>query len=220
MDSDSVFTLTSDLLVSYVDVAFLALLTYDTLLNIGKEYRHIWRSKWGLIKCLYLWARYSTFIDTVFAVQKRFVMSDPSSCSFFTDFDTIFAGVGIGIVSTPLYALYERSQRLLGFFLIMWFSIGGLNIWAVMKRTESLQKVPPNLLTSCNDTTSSNIGLVSYMSLLAGETVIVLLTLWKGFHTHTFSRSADRHTKFGTSFYHDGVLFYLVMLRKMPFFPH
>jgi len=113
-------------------VACLTLLTYDTVLNIDREYRHVWRSKWGLIKCLYLWTRYSTFIDTVFAVQKRSNWNlDPSTCSAYTTFDTIFAGFGIGVTEIILmvctYALYGRSKKLLRFFFIMWIAIGGFN---------------------------------------------------------------------------------------------
>ncbi|KAJ6542767.1 hypothetical protein B0H19DRAFT_1171821 [Mycena capillaripes] len=63
-------------------VACLTLLVGDTLLNFSREvcttflfrrnsnvhqHRHIWKSKWSLIKCLYLWSRYGTFLDTTLA---------------------------------------------------------------------------------------------------------------------------------------------------------
>ncbi|KAJ6562822.1 hypothetical protein DFH09DRAFT_1159700 [Mycena vulgaris] len=214
---DPASTLSSDLQVSYVDVAFLTLLTYDTLFNVDREYRHIWRSKWGVVKILYLWTRYSTFIDTVLAVQKRLNGDlDQSSCRALTNFTTIFAGFGIGITEIILmirtYALYGGSKKLLVFFLIMWFSIAGFNTWAVIKWTESFKfEVAPNS-NSCDLSSSSNIGLVCYVSLIAGETAIVLLTLWKGLHTFSLSGTVFRCSGLVASFYRDGILFYLVML--------
>ncbi|KAJ7157863.1 hypothetical protein C8R43DRAFT_995935 [Mycena crocata] len=109
------------------------------------------------------------------------------------------------------YALYGRSKRLLSFFLILWFSIGGLNTWAMIQWTASFKiEVAPSPINSCVLDSSSNIGLICYVSLLAGETVIVALTLWKALQT--FWRSAHGHTSLVTSFYRDGILFYLMML--------
>jgi len=212
----------SDLrLVAYVDVAFLSLLTYDTLLNINQEYRHIWKSKWSVIKCLYLWARYSPFIDTVLAVQHRVDWAiSPSTCSNIETFDTMFAGFGIGITEVILmvrtYALYGRSKKLLRFFLIMSFSIAGVSIWAGLQYAESLKpegKSPVPATSSCDLQSSSKIWIVSYASLLVGETVIVLLTLWKGLYAFFLEGSTFRHhSHLVTSFYRDGILFYLVIL--------
>ncbi|KAJ6562812.1 hypothetical protein DFH09DRAFT_1159676 [Mycena vulgaris] len=111
------------------------------------------------------------------------------------------------------YALYGRSKKLLVFFLILWLSLGGFNTWAVIKWSDSFHaEVPLNAITSCNLSSSSNIGLVCSISLLVGETVIVLLTLWKGLYTFSLSGAIFRHSGLVTSFYRDGILFYLVML--------
>ncbi|KAJ7482181.1 hypothetical protein B0H11DRAFT_2021954 [Mycena galericulata] len=189
-------------LVACVDVAFLTLLAYDTLLSISQDYQLVWRSKWSLIKCLYLWTRYTTFIDTTLAVQHRFDSAiDSSLCSSIEGFDTVFAGFGIGITELILmvrtYALYGRSKKLLGFFVIMYLCIAGL----------------PASDTPCNvDGSTSKIWLVCYVSLLVGETGIVLLTLWKGLRTFYSPGSIYRHSHLVTSFYHDGILFYLATL--------
>ncbi|KAJ7902938.1 hypothetical protein B0H13DRAFT_2335460 [Mycena leptocephala] len=92
------------LTTSYVSVAFLTLLSYDVLLNVSEEYHHIWKSKWSLIKCLYLWSRYGPFIDTIFTVLKGgglitdllFGVS-PTSCNTLTKFNTVFSIFGIGV---------------------------------------------------------------------------------------------------------------------------
>ncbi|KAJ6562806.1 hypothetical protein DFH09DRAFT_1159664 [Mycena vulgaris] len=82
--------LVSDLqIVSYVKASFLTMLAYDTILNIDQEYRHIWKSRWSVVKVLYLWTRYSTFIDTIVAVQERLDFHrDPSTCNHVMDFTT------------------------------------------------------------------------------------------------------------------------------------
>jgi len=218
MDSGPAFDLQ---LLSYVDVACLALLTYDTLLNVSLEYRHIWKSKWGFIKCLYLWSRYGTFLDTTVAVLSRLDMNiGPSSCNTFSKFNTIFAGFGIGITEiilmTRTYALYGRPKKLLAFFMILWLSIGGVCTWAVINLTSS-NPAPSPFISCALDTSSnvllvSNVGLVCYISLLAGETVIVLLTFWKGLRTFQLAGSASRSSHLVVSFYLDGIMFYLIML--------
>jgi len=128
-------------------------------------------------------------------------------------FTTIFAGFGIGVSEIILmvrtYALYESSKKLLVFFLVMWFSAGGLNFWAVVKWTGSFKtEAAPSAVSACYLGGSSDVGLVCYTSLLVGETVIVALTLWKAFqnfHVH-------QHSQLVSSFYKDGVLFYLAIL--------
>ncbi|KAJ7190835.1 hypothetical protein GGX14DRAFT_603413 [Mycena pura] len=119
------------------------LLIYDTLLSVGQDYRYIWKSEWGVVKVLYLWTRYGAFIDTAMAVHKR-LNAGPS---FF------FSGIGMGITEIILmirtYAQYNRSRKLLAFFLLLWF-------WTKSFTVEA--SVPS--LTSCNvETDTTGIGL-------------------------------------------------------------
>ncbi|KAJ7145766.1 hypothetical protein C8R44DRAFT_755827 [Mycena epipterygia] len=103
---------------------------------------------------------------------------------------------------------------------IYYQAIGGVNTWAVIKWTESFNiEVAPSPITSCELGSSSNIELVCYLSLLVGETgrfsVIVLLTLWKGFQICALPGPASRNSRFITTFYRDGILFYLAMLLSL-----
>ncbi|KAJ7206053.1 hypothetical protein GGX14DRAFT_134085 [Mycena pura] len=202
---------------AYVDVACLTLLTYDTVLTFGREEKHIWKSKWSFIKLLYLWTRYGTFFDTAIAVQKRVGNMGPSYCRIATDFDTTFAGFGIGITEIILmirtYAQYNRSKKLLGFFLFLWLSISGVSIWAgfQLAKSYSIQTSAPSS-TSCDGSTNSNLGIVCFAALLVGETAIVSLTLWKGLRIFFLSKSRHRQSQLVTAFYRDGIMFYLIML--------
>ncbi|KAJ7106777.1 hypothetical protein C8R44DRAFT_805811, partial [Mycena epipterygia] len=169
-------------------------------------YRFVWKYPWSPVKCLYLWARYSPFIDTALAVHIRtYLFVNPTTCQIVTSFVRIFAVVGTIITELILtirtYALYEKSLSLLIFLTAMWFAIGGVNIWALVKWKESLRAVAMSPANSCDLDSPTNIGTVCYFSLLIGETIIVLLTLWKGIHTFWIL----------TTFYRDGIIFYLAI---------
>ncbi|KAJ7863257.1 hypothetical protein B0H13DRAFT_1095075 [Mycena leptocephala] len=190
--------------VFYIKAGFLALLVYDSLLQINEEYLHVWKSRWTLIKCLYLWTRYIA--------------------TFTTAFSGFIIGVTELILMVRTYTLYERSKKLLAFFFVLWFSVGGVASWAVAEWTTSpsfkcghfvyalgLNSCSLSLgfgVLSCwfSDAGRIGIGLVCYLSLLAGETVIVLLTLGKVFHE--FYRHKSGLLK---SLYCDGVWFYLAI---------
>ncbi|KAJ7151886.1 hypothetical protein C8R43DRAFT_1004598 [Mycena crocata] len=205
-------------LVSFCDVAVVAVLTYDTLLNIDEEYRHIWKTRWSLVKFLYLWTRYSTFVDATLAVHLRtHIAVHQTNCRALTIFDRSFAVAGLVVTEVILtvrtYALYGQSKRILGGLLVMWFAIGGVNIWAMIQWATSLAPIAMSPPTLCNLDSSTNAGLACYASLLVGETVIVLLTIWQGFQSSSFSRQRFRlgHSRLVTTFYRDGLLFYLAM---------
>ncbi|KAJ7928181.1 hypothetical protein B0H13DRAFT_1860625 [Mycena leptocephala] len=200
--------------------------SYDALLNIGEEYHHIWKSKWGLIKCLYLWSRYGPFIDTTIAVLRGAgVMADlllgvsPTSCNTLAKFNTVFSIFGIGVTEIILiirtYALYGSSKKVLAFCMVVWLdslftnkSVGGICTWAAMTWSQSV-------VSGLN---CSNILVACYVSLLVGETVIVLLTLRKLVHYKLSAAEPFRSSPLRTSFYRDecllgpGIMFYVAIL--------
>ncbi|KAF7364281.1 hypothetical protein MSAN_01088000 [Mycena sanguinolenta] len=203
-------------LVSRIDVGMLTVLTYDTLLNVDQEYRLVWQSPWSIVKFLYLFARYSPFVDGALGVHIRTQLGiTPETCHIMTGFARIFAVLGTIITELILtvrtYALYEQSLSLLSFLAVMWLAITGVNIWALVQWTGSLIPVSMSTANSCNLDSHQNIGITIYASILAGETIIVLLTAWKGLHTFWLSRSIYRHSQLITTFYRDGLLFYLAI---------
>ncbi|KAK7029868.1 hypothetical protein R3P38DRAFT_885404 [Favolaschia claudopus] len=116
---------------SYMNVAFLTVLVYDTALNLDVEHRYIWKSKWSSIKCLYLWTGYAPFVDMTVAVIRHVDLAinlDPSACLKTSQFVTIFSGTGICIAEIILmirtYALYESFKKILVFFATMWLVMG------------------------------------------------------------------------------------------------
>ncbi|KAJ6548489.1 hypothetical protein B0H19DRAFT_1074348 [Mycena capillaripes] len=227
--------------------------TYDTLLNIDQEYRLVWKSRWSSVKCLYLWARYSPFVDTALAVH---IVSRSNDVPYRHEF------------CAKTYALYERSLTPGAKIKAFSLKFGG-HIWlcacfvspvrgnpaciqsqhkawlcghkeglycdikcglnasaayqiecvALCPRCE-LTHVPRCYVVgevalspadSCNLDSPTNIGVVCYLSLLIGETVVVLLTVWKGIRTFGVSRSVCRHTQLLKTFFRDGIMFYLAI---------
>ncbi|KAJ7717561.1 hypothetical protein B0H16DRAFT_1610758 [Mycena metata] len=207
-------------LVSFIDVASLTLLVYDTILNAGQEHRYIWKSKWTLVKCLYLWSRYAAFIDTTLAVLKRiYLNTNLSTCNIIAEFDTIFAGFGIALTEVILmvrtYALYGKSRKLLLVFAIMWLAVGAVSTWVVihyysLSNSATSTSGTPSI-TLCELGRSSDMFLVCYCLLLFGETVIVILTLCKAVHTLARNRGYQ-FSHLMVAFYRDGIIFYVTML--------
>jgi len=201
-------SVSSDLqVVSYITAGLLALLVYDILLQINDEYRHVWKSRWTLIKCLYMWTRYSTFISIIISLVNL------SECNKITTFTTAFSGSIIGVTELILmvrtYTLYERSKKLLAFFFVLWFSIAGVAIWAVTKWISAPSFGSSDAGTvSCwlSDSSGVGIGLVCYVCLLVGESAIVFLTLCKVLRKFHHNKTALLN-----SLYSDGVLFYLAI---------
>ncbi|KAJ6516224.1 hypothetical protein C8R45DRAFT_236196 [Mycena sanguinolenta] len=186
--------------VYYIKVSFLTLLVYDTLLQLNEEYLHVWKSRWTLIKCLYLWTRYSTFVGVIVPLVHA-AYAGALACGGVTTFTTIFSGAGIGITEMILmirtYTLYERSKKLLAFFFVLWFSVSGISVWAATKWTASTFS---SSTSSCYAASSGSIsiGLVCYFALLCGETI--------------FRRFVPGQVGLLRSMYFDGVWFYLAIL--------
>ncbi|KAF7311214.1 hypothetical protein MKEN_01022900 [Mycena kentingensis (nom. inval.)] len=201
--------------VSHIKVAFLALLAYDTLLQINDEYRYIWRSRWTLIKGLHLWTRYGSFIGAAVPVIRAAARGDTSSplvCDAVTFFTTVFSIFGIGVTQLILmvrtYTLYERSKLLLAFFALIWTIVLSVTLWAESRSTQFLIFNSPDDPLHCyfHRPNEFNTGLFGYWALLTVETLIFLLTFWKVWRKFSMKR--------GTldSMYRDGVWFYLAIL--------
>ncbi|KAJ7050666.1 hypothetical protein C8F01DRAFT_1177751 [Mycena amicta] len=215
MDND---TLQADIrIVFYIKVAFLAVLIYDTLLQLNEEYLHIWRSRWSVIKTLYLWTRYGTFIGAAGPLIHALRKGTTGVCDELTMFTTVFSLFGIAITQMILmirtYTLYERSKGLLAFFGLIWFTIIALTLvfgvrWARSFTTPNALLVAEDASNACYFSTPHTIsaGLFEYWALLLVETTIFLLTVWKVCRNFSDKRGLL------PSLYRDGVWFYLAIL--------
>ncbi|KAJ7186332.1 hypothetical protein GGX14DRAFT_618479 [Mycena pura] len=165
-----------------------SLKTYDTLLSASQEYKYIWKSKWSVVKVLYICARYGAFVDTAIAVHERVSNVGSSSCRVASVFDVLFAGVGMTVTERNLgliisvilmirtYAQYNKSKKLLAFFFLLWLFAAAFNSWDAFQwaRSFTTDSLPP--LTSCN--VEPNALAVSFYAIMLGiETAAMLAVL-------------------------------------------
>ncbi|KAJ7260875.1 hypothetical protein B0H12DRAFT_1106827 [Mycena haematopus] len=186
--------------------ASLTLHAYDTFLNLDLEYRYIWRRKWSLIKCLYIWSRYGTFLEIILDVLRRVDMNlnlDPSTCTTLLKVLSIYSGSGFGIVEVILWfgpMRYMEGPKNTGIFEIMWLGGGCFSFLEPIFRDNSTLVEPSSPNISCDLDNSNNILFACFVSFV-GETVI--------------AGPALKSMRLLTSFYRDGILFYLVMLLSL-----
>lgn len=213
------WTIVADLqIVTYVTVAFFALLAYDWIISLAREVTRIWHSRWSLVKVLYLYARYSPFVPMVVAVQERFSSTCYEDLMTFT---TVFSGVGIAITDIILllrtYSIYNKSRKILAIFTLSWIIVAALGFWAIANLTGSFRfKQTTTASHSLKSSScflayeSDSAGLVCYMMLLAVESVITLLTVWKTFDT--YRKSGFHFNQIVSMIYCEGLFYYFMIL--------
>ncbi|KAF9020582.1 hypothetical protein BDP27DRAFT_1411696 [Rhodocollybia butyracea] len=202
----------------YAQVAMLALLTYDYILSLGQEVAYIWASNWGSVKVLYFFSRYSPFIDTILAIEEKLNHRvDSASCNRTMTFNTVFTSLGIGISDLILivrtYAMYQRSRTVLIILLVLWVAVLAVGVvaasrWSTSDTVAFSESITLSGGSSCFLIGENKAGVVSYISLLLAETVLVMFTVWNGFRE---SQSYPQHGFFGATqsvlitFYRDAI---------------
>ncbi|KAF9060524.1 hypothetical protein BDP27DRAFT_417740 [Rhodocollybia butyracea] len=211
-------------IVVYTQVAMLTLLTYDYILSLGQEVAYIWVSNWGLVKVLYFLLRYSPFIDTILAIEEKLNPHVTSaSCRRTMTFNTLFADFGIGtshlILIIRTYALYQQSRKIFTILMIPWTIAFVLNVIAAIKWSSNTLAFSESITlvggSSCFPIGQNKTGLITDISLLVGETVLVAFTLRQCFReSHSYLQNGFfRATQsVVVTFYLDGVLFYMCIL--------
>jgi len=139
-------------------------------------------------------------------------------------FNTVFTSLGIGISDLILivrtYAMYQRSRTVLVILLVLWVAVLAVGVvaasrWSTSDTVAFSESITLSGGSSCFLIGENKAGVVSYISLLLAETVLVMFTVWNGFRE---SQNYPQHGFFGATqsvlitFYRDGVLFYMSIL--------
>jgi len=198
--------------VIYVTISFIALLIYDWIISLNREVSRIWRSKWTLVKVLYLYTRYSPLVSLSISMEERL----SSTCNLMT-FTTIFAGFGIGMADLILilrtYSIYNKSRKILAFFGLSFIIITAVSFWAISHSTDFFSDQEKSLNTSSSCLLAnerSSFGLICYIALLSGESVITLLTVWKTFDS--YRQSGFHLSQVASMIYCEGLFYYFMIL--------
>ncbi|KAA1472314.1 hypothetical protein DENSPDRAFT_173871 [Dentipellis sp. KUC8613] len=200
--------------VKYMQVACLALLTYDTMLTFEQEVEFIWSRKLNAPQILYFVSRYSPYIDITLDVYNYIAMHpDPDVCWTTDGISSVFYSIGIALSEIILMirtsALYDRSSKFLYAFGTIWIVGTSVALWAISEYVKSMDFEPqPNpAVPGCNLAHASSIIFVCFAVLLIVESIIVCCTIWKGIMLIREARTSNLLR----IFYTDSVMYYLAI---------
>ncbi|KAK0447462.1 uncharacterized protein EV420DRAFT_876850 [Desarmillaria tabescens] len=195
---------------SYSYTACATLLLYDMLLLLPTEINYVWLSR-PLRPCLLLFAlnRYTPLIDTAIAINWLLHKSTPAQCRRFyiTASPFVLGGIFTSqvILMIRTYAIWDRRRA------IFWCFIGTgvvCFIPAVVCMAIELKTVhfvvPSSNQPGCLNESSANLMAAVYILMLVTDTIIALITLFKG--VEHLRRSTH---PFLMVFYASGMLFYI-----------
>ncbi|KAF8999600.1 hypothetical protein BDQ17DRAFT_1328139 [Cyathus striatus] len=103
---------------NYLHMASLALCVFEHFITANLEITYIWKSRWNLIKVLYIFARYSTYVDVILNII-RFIMIGVEASDL--------------ILNLRVWAVWRKTMAMsitlvtlnIGFITIVWVN-GGL----------------------------------------------------------------------------------------------
>ncbi|OAX33170.1 hypothetical protein K503DRAFT_775896 [Rhizopogon vinicolor AM-OR11-026] len=104
---------------TYFQVVCLTAVVYDLTLTFGQEFELVWRQRWSLMTFLYLSVRYIGIVYTVAIMLPNLpsVSLTDTGCTtlYFVEnwMGIIINGLLCVIIITRLYAMYQRSRRML-----------------------------------------------------------------------------------------------------------
>jgi len=198
--------------VRYIHASSLVLLVVDWACVFPDEVEYIWRSKWNLIKILYLLSRLGPYVDTPLSVIMYLGPDIPfQACEKMyraagvSTFFGIFVSEAILILRTT--AIYGNTRTILYPLLGLYGSIAVAGSVILYIFLNSIVYGPPPMpgLPGCYLADDSTIVFFDFLLLLLFELVIVTLTLWKCFRSFRTSASVMR------TLYRDSVAFFLVL---------
>ncbi|EAU85186.2 hypothetical protein CC1G_06202 [Coprinopsis cinerea okayama7 len=217
-------------LVAYFNVASAVILFYEHLITFDEELRSIWTQRWTLSKLLYVFMKYSAFLQVgIIMWQQDVVNTDGEAClvSFHVTAWLFVIGLGIGemLLSIRTWAVWKKP-RLMGillgiFWVVVWGAIFG--ILAVFLKTVRFDPDPNSPFPGCFISNGDPIFFLDYLLLLVYDTVMLILILIPAYKSYRMGGSSE----FVRNVYRDGILYYLylfvlsliniIVIVKLPF---
>ncbi|GAA5856526.1 hypothetical protein JCM5353_002185, partial [Sporobolomyces roseus] len=171
-------------------VAWLAIVLYDTIATFPDEYSHMWKASWTSVKVFFLLNRWGSLVAQVslFAISTSTI--SPSLCSHIYWYGAL-GGIYIAfvcsvIVSLRVWALYERSRKILALLAFLIFAQLCLMIGPATQLRPANTPVAilkqlklPGCLTKASGAFSSGEVTIFWVTMLAFDSIILGLTLYK-----------------------------------------
>ncbi|TCD65721.1 hypothetical protein EIP91_002297 [Steccherinum ochraceum] len=201
---------------SYMRVAPAALLLYDYLLTLGSEMNVMWPSRMSPMKALYLYTRYSAFVDVTMAVYYQLKTDVPAIlCKRIYSIAAWLIVIGIIVAEVILmvrtWAIWNRSRRmaavLIGISVVA--VVGACVMEGLYLKTLNFTTPPGPTYPGCH-LMGGNVTLgVNFIIIIVIETVVLILTLTGGIQRFRFAATGQKGLV--SVLYRDGMLFYVYL---------
>ncbi|KAJ6456160.1 hypothetical protein C8R45DRAFT_582864 [Mycena sanguinolenta] len=215
MDEASTIVYYSQVL-TYMDVASVAILVFDYALTFDLEVSLVWRSKWSLPKVLFLLSRYSTVLDLpwvlYFGMTPVVSVERCSQLNEVISWGTVFGiSVAEAILVVRTYALSGSKRSVLIAFVSLWVaSVSATIVFVALFVKSSIFKPSPFPGSSgCFLAVLNKVDVVlPFVIVLMYDTVIMVYTVYLGIKKYRYSA----RTPLLVTLYRDGITYYVFLL--------
>jgi len=203
------------LLGSYLTVAGATVMVYDCLRSLDLEVEYIWKSNWSIIKVLYLWTRYQTFVELGLTMAYVEFQGGPEPRDCYSPTLAVFYlnGIGVGVSELVLifrtWAMYNRSRAVGAFMLAVFAGCFSAAIVLTNRFLNAMQLFELPGFQGCLMLTTGSMLKLSWSMLLCAESICLFLALWKLY-------SIWRHVRNLSSLLQmilmDGIAYYVLLI--------
>ncbi|KAJ7260104.1 hypothetical protein C8J57DRAFT_483879 [Mycena rebaudengoi] len=205
----------------YAQLSSSAIIIFDHLITLDEEVELIWRSSWSMGKVLFIINRYYTLICVVVNNYALFspTLSDSVSLRFFHWqgwTGLIACMIAEVILQMRLYALYFLNKKVLA-LMVVTFIISSTSSAVIMGTvlsgiTARSQPIPGIPLRFCIPVGVPSYFFAFWIPIIAFESLLCALALYRGFQTFKASGSAFQSGRHLVAILiRDSVLYFLVM---------
>jgi len=202
-------------LVTCFDVAACTLFIWDYILTIGMEVDLVWRSKWNFMKALYLFQRYSPFIDTVWLVLYRQMAGNltRTACRniFYASSELFVFGLAASemILTLRTWAVWNRNRRLTVILPILYVLVWGscLVIMSEFVNSLTFSDRPYSGFTGCFVTNAAKDLEPLWALLVVWNALVSVLMLVPAVRTYRYGGQG----RLSKTVYRDGLIYYLYL---------
>lgn len=126
-------TINSNRVASYFMVASCAGIIYDFMLTLGQEVELVWMQRWSLMSILYLGVRYLGIVYSIMEILDSVptISVTDAGCHIMYNaiiWMTLAVSVMLGVITTTrLYAMYQRSRKMLIFLVVTLLAVNICN---------------------------------------------------------------------------------------------
>jgi len=202
-------------LVTNFNVASSAVFIWDYILTFRMEVDLVWRSKWNLMKGLYLLQRYLPFIDTIWLVLYRQMDKSltKTGCRNVTLASAVIMLIGLSvsemILTLRTWAVWNRDRRLTIILPILYFLCWGSSF---IVRTIYLTHIKFNdpvypEIKGCFQKVVTRGMAFLWMQLIAWNALLLVLMVIPAVRAYRCGGS----TALTRGVYRDGVIYYLYL---------